>query len=78
MKAKIAIIGKGNIGWAIKQLLKDEYGMKHGDITEGLDARDISRSLNRQSYWSAGLHPHEADEFYLNIRQNGVPAWYNH
>ena len=25
MKAKIAIIGKGNIGWAIKQLLKDDY-----------------------------------------------------
>ena len=43
MKAKIAIIGKGNIGWAIKQLLKDEYDIKHGDITEGLDARDISQ-----------------------------------
>ena len=41
MKAKIAIIGKGNIGWAIKQLLKDDYEIKHGDITEGLDARDI-------------------------------------
>ncbi len=34
MKAKIAIIGKGNIGWAIKQLLKDDYELKHGDITE--------------------------------------------
>ena len=43
MKAKIAIIGKGNIGWAIKQLLKDDYELKHGDITEGLDARDISQ-----------------------------------
>ena len=38
-KAKIAIIEKGNIGWAIKQLLKDDYEIKHGDITEGLDAR---------------------------------------
>ena len=43
MKAKIAIIGKGNIGWAIKQLLKDNYEIKHGDITEGLDARDIDQ-----------------------------------
>jgi saccharopine dehydrogenase-like NADP-dependent oxidoreductase len=43
MKAKIAIIGKGNIGWAIKQLLKDDYEIKHGDITEGLDARDIEQ-----------------------------------
>ena len=43
MKAKIAIIGKGNIGWAIKQLLKDKYEIKHGDITEGLDARDIDQ-----------------------------------
>ena len=43
MKAKIAIIGKGNIGWAIKQLLKDDYEIKHGDITEGLDARDIDQ-----------------------------------
>ena len=43
MKAKIAIIGKGNIGWAIKELLKDDYEIKHGDITEGLDARDIDQ-----------------------------------
>jgi saccharopine dehydrogenase-like NADP-dependent oxidoreductase len=43
MKAKIAIIGKGNIGWAIKQLLKDDYEIKHGDITEGLDAHDINQ-----------------------------------
>ena len=43
MKHRVAIIGKGNIGWAIKQLLKDEYDIKHGDITEGLDARDISQ-----------------------------------
>ena len=43
VKAKIAIIGKGNIGWAIKQLLKDDYEIKHGDITEGLDARDIDQ-----------------------------------
>jgi len=43
MKAKIAIIGKGNIGWAIKQLLKDDYELRHGDITERLDARDIAQ-----------------------------------
>ena len=41
--SKIAIIGKGNIGWAIKQLLKNDYEIKHGDITEGLDARDIDQ-----------------------------------
>ena len=38
MKAKIAIIGKGNIGWAIKQLLKDDY-----EIIELFE--DISRDL---------------------------------
>ena len=43
MKAKIAIIGKGNIGWAIKELLKEDYEIKHGDITEGLDARDVDQ-----------------------------------
>ena len=43
MKPKIAIIGKGNIGWAIKQLLREDYEIKHGDITEGLDAREISQ-----------------------------------
>ena len=39
------------------------------DIQSSLDARDISRSLNKQSYWSAGLHPHEADEF-ENLKEN--------
>ena len=31
MKHKVAIIGKGNIGWAIKELLKDTYKIKQGD-----------------------------------------------
>ena len=35
---KVAIIGKGNIGWAIKQMLKGGYEIKQGDITDGLDA----------------------------------------
>ena len=43
MKHKVAIIGKGNIGWAIKELLKDTYEIKQGDITEGFDARDINQ-----------------------------------
>ena len=43
MKPKVAIIGKGNIGWSIKQLLREDYEIKHGDITEGLDAREISQ-----------------------------------
>ena len=43
MKNKVAIIGKGNIGWAIKELLKDTYEIKQGDITEGFDARDINQ-----------------------------------
>ena len=43
MKPKVAIIGKGNIGWAINQLLREDYEIKHGDITEGLDAREISQ-----------------------------------
>ena len=33
MKTKIAIIGSGNIGWALKQLLKEDYDIKQGDIT---------------------------------------------
>ena len=43
MKNRVAIIGKGNIGWAIKELLKDTYEIKQGDITEGFDARDINQ-----------------------------------
>ena len=43
MKAKIAIVGSGNIGWALKQLLMEDYEIKQGDITEGLDATDISQ-----------------------------------
>ena len=43
MKPKVAIIGKGKIGWSIKQLLREDYEIKHGDITEGLDAREISQ-----------------------------------
>ena len=49
MKAKIAIIGSGNIGWAIKQLLKNDYDMVQGDITDGLDATDegqVKKFLN--------------------------------
>ena len=29
--------------WAIKELLKNDYEVKQGDITEGLDARDIDQ-----------------------------------
>ena len=39
---KVAIIGKGNIGWAIKQMLKNDYEIKQGDITDGLDASNIN------------------------------------
>lgn len=49
MKAKIAIIGSGNIGWAIKQLLKNDYDMVQGDITDGFDATDegqVKKFLN--------------------------------
>ena len=49
MKAKIAIIGSGNIGWALKQLLKDDYDIVQGDITDGLDATDegqVKKFLN--------------------------------
>lgn len=38
MKSKIGIIGSGNIGWAIKKLLKNDYDLKMGDIKDGLDA----------------------------------------
>ena len=43
MKHRVAIIGKGNIGWAIKELLKNDYDIKQGDITDGFDARNIEQ-----------------------------------
>ena len=43
MKHRVAIIGKGNIGWAIKELLKNDYDIKQGDIIDGFDARDIEQ-----------------------------------
>ena len=43
MKAKIAIVGSGNIGWALRKLLKDDYEIRQGDITDGFDASDISQ-----------------------------------
>ena len=43
MKAKIGIVGSGNIGWALKQLLKEDYDIKQGDITDGFDACDIKQ-----------------------------------
>jgi len=43
MKAKIAIIGSGNIGWALRQLLIEDYEIVQGDITDGFDATDISQ-----------------------------------
>ena len=43
MKAKIAIAGSGNIGWALKQLLKSDYDIRQGDIADGFDAKDINQ-----------------------------------
>ena len=43
MKAKIAIVGSGNIGWALRQLLKNDYDLKQGDIADGFDALDIKQ-----------------------------------
>jgi saccharopine dehydrogenase-like NADP-dependent oxidoreductase len=43
MKAKIAIVGSGNIGWALRQLLENNYDLKQGDIADGFDALDIEQ-----------------------------------
>ena len=43
MKAKIAIVGRGNIGWALRQLLENNYDLKQGDIADGFDALDIKQ-----------------------------------
>ena len=43
MKNKVAIVGSGNIGWALKKLLQDDYEVSQGDITDGLDATDVSQ-----------------------------------
>ena len=53
MEAKVAIIGSGNIGWAIKRLLKDDdYEVKSGDIRDGMDANSkdqVKKFLKDQS-----------------------------
>ena len=33
------------------------------DVESSIQARSVSKSLDKESYWSAGLHPHEADAF---------------
>ena len=43
MKAKIAIVGSGNIGWALRKLLENDYDLKQGDIADGFDALDIKQ-----------------------------------
>ena len=43
MKTKIAIVGSGNIGWALKQILKKDFEINQGDIEDGFDALDISQ-----------------------------------
>ena len=43
MKNKIAIVGSGNIGWALKQLLKEDFEINQGDIEDGFNALDISQ-----------------------------------
>jgi hypothetical protein len=43
MKAKIAIVGSGNIGWALKQLLKSDYDLRQGDIADGFDAKEFKQ-----------------------------------
>ena len=43
MKTKIAIVGSGNIGWALKQLLKKDFEINQADIEDGFDALDISQ-----------------------------------
>jgi len=43
MKNKVGLIGSGNIGWAIEQLLKNEYELKIGDLKDGLDATNESQ-----------------------------------
>ena len=43
MKNKVAIVGSGNIGWALRKLLQDDYDISQGDILDGLDATDSSQ-----------------------------------
>ena len=43
MKNKVGLIGSGNIGWAIEQLLNKEYELKIGDLKDGLDATNESQ-----------------------------------
>ena len=45
MKPKIGIVGSGNIGWALKQMLKEDYEIRQGDITDGFDASNIDHCL---------------------------------
>ena len=43
MKNKVAIVGSGNIGWALRKLLQDDYDISQGDILDGLDAADSNQ-----------------------------------
>jgi len=35
------------------------------NVQTSVQARDVSNSLIKKSFWSAGLHPHEADSFFV-------------
>jgi len=47
-----------------KELFNLEYVVIPGvDVESSLKAKQVSNSLKKLSYWSAGLHPHQASEF---------------
>ena len=47
-----------------KDLFNLEYVVIPGvDVESSLKAKQVSNSLKKLSYWSAGLHPHQANEF---------------
>ena len=47
-----------------KDLFNLEYVVIPGvDVESSLKAKQVSNSLKKLSYWSAGLHPHQASEF---------------
>ena len=43
MTSKIAIIGNGNVGSTIKELLQNKYELSVGDIDNGIDGHDINQ-----------------------------------
>ena len=75
MKAKIAIVGSGNIGWALKQLLKSDYDLRQGDIADGFDAKDIKQVKDFLKGADANDDTGDYENYDFSLRFNFAFPW---